>query len=275
MDYVKTEIFLFGAFLLLGGYLIYLGTIGKDRVVRQINFASAVESLNLSGISANKRYKRIRNILFALFAFLSIYKMSIAFTNGLILLLLSVALYFLSAPKDYFGKKETPYKKCKDLFIKKRRERLKQELIGITIQLKNLLLSAAGEKSFSTTYVLNRLLPYTKSTKKYFVDLTILHSVGEKDKAISLFENAFGTKQAADFVNILLKLDELPAQDFLPQIDLLLDGFWEERESYYDNKTKTQGQMLFLFASVPIALLIADFIFITVQVVLAPLTQLM
>lgn len=268
----KIEIFIFAMLMLFGGHLIFSGTTEKYKIKRKIKASSIKETFHLGGINAAEKYVRIRRIITMFLAVYGIYIMLYSIKKGIMFLLFVFILYLASSPVENFGKRRSLYKVGKDAYRNFRREGLKQELIGITIQLKNLIVSAP-EKTYSTNYVLSRLIPYTKRTKSYFTDFSLLYSAGEKEEGIILFEDGFGFKQATDFITILLKIDELPANEFLPQIDVLLTSFWEENETYQEKKLERQTSLLFSLSSAEIMALILDFVVVVIMSTLMALSN--
>ena len=247
-------------FLIIGIFLIYDNSIRKN-VLKQKGSLRRTAHEIAGGIrdkNINKKYEAIRNLITLLLLLISCVTVFSNVKKGVMLLLVSLAIYFFSQPEDKILGRKSPYRKGKELIKKTREEALKQELFTITVQLKNLIISGDG-KSLSVNYVLSRLIPYTNLSKPYFTQLLMLNMKGMGTEAQSIFSDNFGFKAASDFAYILLKLDELPASEFLIQIDAVLTELKEERNTYFAKKQVMTENLLFTLASIEIVALLINY----------------
>lgn len=244
----------------IGMWLIFDGLI-LSKNLRSINGASITIKEIVNGISKGGKdsYESIRKVIVFLGFVIAAITLLRDLKKALIIAIIVTLAYIVSAPEEKIYGIKSPYVFAKEKILKAKRGALRNELTATTVQLKNLILSN-GNKGLTTHYVLERLIPYTSLTKPYFVQLLSMNMKGEGKEAAKIFSDAFGFKLAEDFVYILLRLDELSSQEFLPQLDALLENFNEEKKTAQEKKRTATDTLIFALASAQVIAVIGNFI---------------
>ena len=244
----------------IGMWLIFDGLI-LSKNLRSINGASITIKEIVNGISKGGKdaYESIRKVIVFLGFVIAAITLLRDLKKALIIAIIVTFAYIISAPEEKIYGIKSPYVFAKEKILKAKRGALRNELTATTVQLKNLILSN-GSKGLTTHYVLERLIPYTSLTKPYFVQLLSMNMKGEGKEAAKIFSDAFGFKLAEDFVYILLRLDELSSQEFLPQLDALLENFNEEKKTAQEKKRTATDTLIFALASAQVIAVIGNFI---------------
>ena len=244
----------------IGMWLIFDGLI-LSKNLRSINGASITIKEIVNGISKGGKdaYESIRKVIVFLVFVIAAITLLRDLKKALIIAIIVTFAYIISAPEEKIYGIKSPYVFAKEKILKAKRGALRNELTATTVQLKNLILSN-GSKGLTTHYVLERLIPYTSLTKPYFVQLLSMNMKGEGKEAAKIFSDAFGFKLAEDFVYILLRLDELSSQEFLPQLDALLENFNEEKKTAQEKKRTATDTLIFALASAQVIAVIGNFI---------------
>ena len=244
----------------IGMWFIFDGLI-LSKNLRSINGASITIKEIVNGISKGGKdaYESIRKVIVFLGFVIAAITLLRDLKKALIIAIIVTFAYIISAPEEKIYGIKSPYVFAKEKILKAKRGALRNELTATTVQLKNLILSN-GSKGLTTHYVLERLIPYTSLTKPYFVQLLSMNMKGEGKEAAKIFSDAFGFKLAEDFVYILLRLDELSSQEFLPQLDALLENFNEEKKTAQEKKRTATDTLIFALASAQVIAVIGNFI---------------
>lgn len=223
-----------------------------------------------------KRYKMFCLLIVSvmlLFSFLKVIKGDL--TGCSKTLLLALLFYVLTTPREHynFGKKiyKTPFGAVLDMLYARRLDAMDTELASVISQMRNLIVSWSGQ-SRSAEYILSRLLPYTKLTRPVFLQTQSLIIQGQYDAAAEIFASNFRTKLAKDFSRVLPKLDRLPLEELLEQLNILMSNASVKRETRKEQKLQQSKMIIFLLASLELILIIGDFVYIVLYDCMAMMT---
>ena len=209
-----------------------------------------------------KRYVAYRNMAAIVLFILALLKASTGDSEYCTrLLIVTLILFLLSAPKESRKGKPTILKKMIDVVAAKKLQIKDDELVVVIGQMKNQILSTNAE-SLSTDYLLSRLMHYTKISRPNFILALGYIRKGEREKAGNVFMKDFGTKLGVDFGRILIKLDYLPATEFLEQINLLQETIQSKRETLKARKQNSKKILAYTLAAVFISTIIMNYVYI-------------
>lgn len=178
-----------------------------------------------------RRYMAIRKIMLSAMLLLSILKACEAdYRHSLLLFLIMLLALRLSSPKLQNNKgKKTFFAGITDMALKRRNDRLDEELTGIIIQMKNIIISK--KTGISAVYILTRLIPFTNLSKDAFTASLRYVRQGKMAEAASAFSMRFGTKLGEAFSRVILNLDSLPPAEFLEQLTNLQKTAMEQHNT--------------------------------------------
>ncbi|MDD2569431.1 MAG: hypothetical protein PHQ49_07295 [Clostridia bacterium] len=209
-----------------------------------------------------KKYTAYRNLIATMLLLWSFYNAingqpQTSIKTTLVLLVLLI----VTVPKNEIIKGiKSPFKMCFDLAYKRRQTVIDKELINVISQMRNLIIS--NDKSLSADYILTRLVPHTNQSKEIFVQTHSFLQKGRKNDAAKYFKTAYNTWLGGEFSQVLLKLDTLPANEFLQQIEILQESIEDIKDTDASRKIETKKTLLFTYATLQIMLIIFDFIYI-------------
>ncbi len=201
-----------------------------------------------AGINMNiNKYQTIRKLILLFFLFLGVLNL----IKGDVIearkyLLWGIIIYYLSFPKEKQHGKKTLFYYALYRLKKHRADAMDEELTGIIMQMKNIIISRQEE--MSANYILTRLVPFTKLTKKAFIEALRYIRQGENEKACKNFEKTFGTKIGTMFANIIVKLDELPVNEFIEQLGSIQKKAEAERRTRKNSKKTKINTIRYTFA---------------------------
>lgn len=226
---------------------------------------SSDEVFQNAGINLSvARYTAIRNLSAILAISYIVVEMLLAGIPAVKMqLILAMALYFVTAPKEYGGKKKTPtlFKKALDVIKKGYQDKKDEELMNLVSQLKNMIVTQKDNPK-SADYILETLMRFSNITAPVFMSALSLVRRGRPDEAYRDFAKKFDTKLGSDFAAIIGKLDQMNPAELVIQIDAFQSGIKEERRTRRLRKQEANGHRVFALASVLIVLLMFDFMYI-------------
>ncbi len=271
--------FLIIAGLLAGVLLIYEGLFGNRIIKQKIRISKIFKDLidcfadksndeifDKVGLRLSiKRYTAYRNLIAIILLVIAVWEMLTGQPTITIKISLILALYMvITIPKnEIFKGKKSPFKILVDLAYIRRQNILDSELSNIVAQMRNLIIS--NNKAVSADYIFTRLIPHTNLSKSIFVQTHSFMQKGRKDDAALYFKNAFDTWLGNEFSQVLTKLDTLPPREFIQHLDILQESINENKETETDKKRERKKALIFTFASIQMALIIFDFIYIVLM----------
>lgn len=210
-----------------------------------------------------KKYAAIRNLMMIIMTM----TVCLSFIGGDLkeaknLILLTIALYFVSVPRDAFMGRKTPFKWTLEMMRSEYLNKKDDELIAVITQLKNLA-TLKSEQDYSADYIIQNLMRFTVIIKPILARTLSLMRLERKKEACDYFKNELGTKLGDDFSIVLLKLDDLDTSDFLNQLELFLETVKEKRATRQSNKQQNLSYLVFLLASISVFCVFANFMYIT------------
>ncbi|WP_312648903.1 hypothetical protein [Aminipila sp.] len=220
-------------------------------------FASAGINMNI------EKYNLIRKVVIVGLLLLGILKLmhgDIVTTRKF--LVLGLFLYYLTYPKEMVHGRKTLFYIIMTRLKKRRAEMMDEELTGIIMQMKNIIISSGED--ISANYILTRLIPFTKLTRKAFISALRYIRQGENETATTSFEETFGTKLGSMFANVLVKLDELPAEEFREQLNVIQKKAESDRRTRKNKKMTKLNTIRYMFALAEAFIIAGNFMYLIV-----------
>lgn len=218
-------------------------------------FASAGINLSMG------KYMAWRKVIIWVFLLAAVIKLMESDMTAVRKYLITVLfLYLLSYPKESFRGKKTPFYHVLLIMKKRKADAMDEELTGIIMQMKNIIISS--DREVSANYIFMRLLPFTKLTNKAFSLALMYIRHGDIKKAGEAFREAFDTKLGDMFSSILAKLEELPAREFLEQLDMTVKKADAEHKTRREAEKVRVNTTRRLFAVIESVLIMVNFVYL-------------
>lgn len=234
-----------------------------NKVFQTLSDKNADEIFKKVGINLSiQRYTAYRNIIMIVIIAMAFIKATQGDAKSAMkLLICSIGFYILSYPKDIFKGRKTPFKYLFDSIYATRLAKKDEELMTVVSQMKNLIISH-GSVAISTDYILTRLIGFTNISKPNFIQTLALIRKGEREKAYEVFSRDFGTKLGVEFAKIMIRLDSLPASEFLEQISILQESVKEKKQTLKERKIQQKKLLVYVLASLELSVIIFNYVFI-------------
>lgn len=217
-----------------------------------------------AGINMNmEKYQTIRKMTIGcllIFGVLKLMHGEIITTQKV--LLLSLVGYYLTYPKETVNGRKTPFCMVLEKLRKRRADAMDEELTGIIMQMKNIMISSGN--TISANYILTRLIPFTKITKKAFVSALRYIRQGENVVAAASFKENFGTPLGKLFADIVVKLDALPVEEFREQLDIIQKKAEAERRIRKNRQITRLNTVRYMFAMAEAFIIAGNFMYLIV-----------
>lgn len=200
------------------------------------------------------KYKTIRKLI--LYGFLILAGLKLIRGKMLLAKLnigLGVFIFYITSPQKSF------FTYILKNLSKKRKDAMDEELTGIIIQMKNLILSC---DDVSADYILTRVLPFSKLSKPAFSEFLKNMRRGDAKTAGKRFTESFGTKLGGLFANVLILMDELPQREFIEQLDMLKQRAESEHRTRREAKNANVNILRYGVAMLEGFLIVADFLYL-------------
>lgn len=250
---------------IMGTVIAYKPSIKRsiNKLLQNMSDKNADEVFKRVGINLSiQKYTAYRNIVMISIIILAFLKATGGDTTiTLRILIYAVGFYLITDPKDTLKGHKTPFKYFFDSIYSGRLAKKDEELMTVISQMKNLILSH-GTNSVSTDYIITRLIGFTNISKPNFIQALALIRKGEREKAFEVFSKDFGTKLGTDFGKIMVRLDYLPAAEFLDQISILQESIKGKRQTLKERKIQQKKMMVYVLASLELSIIIFNYIYI-------------
>ncbi|MDD2483684.1 MAG: hypothetical protein PHQ50_01455 [Eubacteriales bacterium] len=184
--------------------------------------------------------------------------------------LVMCVLYLLSWPTENFGKRRSPLRLLLDLQQRRHAEKLDDELLRITTQFKNLVYS---KESCSSDHIIETLMRYTKLTRRAFAGSLSLLRLAKPEEAYTYFQTTVGTRRSADFAAILRKLDDLPPDQFLGQIEAFQSNLRQAKMTRQKKLQEAAGNRILALVSILLTVIMFDYMYIMFAKMIVQLTS--
>lgn len=234
-------------------------------VIESMQDYSADEVFLSAGINLSiARYTALRNlvaIVSIIYLLVKIFLVGIIAVRGPLLIIMFT--YFITAPKEYYGKKKkpTPFKIVLNAMKRRYQDKKDNELMNLITQLKNMIITQS-DRPKSADYIIETLMKFSKYTTPIFMSTLSLIRRGDTNEASRNFAKKFDTKLGFDFSTIIAKLDALNPAELLTQIEAFQSGIKEERRTKRIREQENNGHRVFAFASVLVAIVLLDYLYI-------------
>jgi len=185
--------------------------------------------------------------------------------NVSILLVTWLIILIISRPSPKLLKFKSPFLIACELISKKNKEQSNIEIDRCLSQLKNIAISIS-DKALSSDYIIREITKYTKVTKPHFLRLLGFWCEGRYKEGQEYFTNAIGTEEAKSLAGLLGKLDYLPLDKFISQIELYQNQVAEQRKTTVKKSRETQGNIVFLIALLSGIIILLNFLVVVVGI---------
>ncbi|WP_206457886.1 hypothetical protein [Anaerovorax sp. IOR16] len=208
-----------------------------------------------------RRYNAIRKLLLIVIGLLAImYVMKGDIDFSIRLILFGIGLYYLLSSKEKFGRRKTVFARFCDAFSKRRGCAMDEELTGIIMQMKNIILSK--KNGTSADYILTKLIPFTNFSKAAFQTALYFVRQGRVSDAGEAFEERFPTSLGKSFARVMVKLDELPPEEFLKQLTIVQNNALEEHRTREEKKLVHIQHIKLMLAFCEAILIMGNFVYL-------------
>lgn len=208
-----------------------------------------------------RKYNAIRKLILLIIITLAVcHALKGSLMIGVKLLLFGMAVYLVLSPRKTFGREKSLFVRFFDHFATRRAHALDEELTGIILQMKNIILSK--KSGTSADYILTRLLPFSNLSKAAFQTALSYVRQGRMQEAGTGFSERFGTPLGTSFARIIVKLDELPPQEFLKQLTIVQNNALEEHSTREEKKLVHIQHMKLMLAFSEAILIMGNFVYL-------------
>lgn len=232
-----------------------------DRVLKQAG-------IKLSAFS----YQLIRYSLLVLWLAYTTY---IRLNRGLgvnIHILLWVITLVVSRPSLKLLNFRSPFSMLCDLMNKRKREKCDVEIFRVLSQLKNMVISMS-EKALSSEYLISEITKYTKNTRPYFMRMLAYWYEGRYKEGQEYFQSSIGTETAKAIAGLIGKLDYIPPEEFISQIDLYQNQVEDKRKTAVKKVREHQGNVVFVIAMLSGIAILINFLAVAVGIDTIPMLK--
>lgn len=271
--YISILIMLLIAFLFIFDGFFSNNIIKQKKSLRKIymdfinNFADKTQddTFNKAGIKLSlKKYTAFRNLIGVFIMIVAMYNLSNGYMQESVKATVFTGTFMiLTSPKEELIKgHRSPFRIAIDFIYKKRQILLDKELVEVIQQMKGLIIT--NNDNISADYIFTRLVPYCKVSKTIFIQTHAFLMTGRRKAASEFFANSYNTNLGRKFAAILLKLDKLPAVEYLKELEILQKNITEEKKTTLERKRQTKISIIFTLAGVQLAIIIFDYIYIVI-----------
>lgn len=233
------------------------------------NISKMIEDNNFSSYLLDKVVWiiRIRYILITIIFFILVLKCIHRNIDSFIVVLASL-LYIITIPRVKIKSIYMPF----GILLKKLNESIsfKQDLeISIVItQLKNIIVSQTTTL-VSLSYMLTKVIIFTKHTRKTFIKTISLLDLGKEDEAKDTFYKELSTTLAKDFAYIFIKYDYLNPKETINQLEVLEERIYGKNISIKNKKQELYSNLLYILPTMLCFLILLNFIKIILNIIMS------
>lgn len=139
---------------------------------------------------------------------------------------------------------KSPFNFVIEKISKRKKEKSNVEIYRCLSQLKNIAISISN-KTLSAEYIIREINKFTKVTKPHFQRLLWFWCEGRQEEGQEYFSNSIGTEAAKSLASLLAKLDYIPPDKFISQIELFQNQVEEDRKTAVKVSREAQGNFVF------------------------------
>jgi hypothetical protein len=172
-----------------------------------------------------------------------------------------LGMFILSAPKEKFMNRRTPFKFLIDTLKENHRGKQNIEIYRSISQLKNIAISKQNNPP-SSDFVLEQLRKFTSVVRPEFNRMSYLFNEGKKEEACDYFSSAIGTKEAEQLANLLSKLDLLNPFELRHQIEVYQEGMKKERETRKKKHNEFKSNLIYFVVIASCSLVLLNFVIV-------------
>ncbi len=166
----------------------------------------------------------------------------------------------------------SPFSMLCDLMNKRKREKCDVEIFRVLSQIKNMVISMS-EKALSSQYLIGEITKYTKVTRPYFMRMLAFWYEGRYEEGQEYFQSSIGTDAAKSIAGLIGKLDYIPPEEFISQIDLYQKQVEDKRKTVVKKVREHQGNVVFVIAMLSGIAILINFLAVAVGIDTIPMLQ--
>ncbi|PYG84323.1 hypothetical protein LY28_03637 [Ruminiclostridium sufflavum DSM 19573] len=176
-------------------------------------------------------------------------------------------LVFLVAtrPSMKLLKYRSPFCLICEAITKKNREKCSIEIDRCLSQLKNMAISMS-DKALSSDCIIREISKSAKIIKPYLNRLLAYWYEGRQRDGQEYFAQAIGTEPAKSFAALLGRLDYIPPDKLISQIELYQSQLGEKRKTAVKKAREIQGNIVFMIALVSGFAVLINFLVVVVGI---------
>ncbi len=187
-------------------------------------------------------------------------------------ILLWVITLVVSRPSLKLLNFRSPFSMLCDLMNKRKREKCDVEIFRVLSQLKNMVISMS-EKALSSEYLISEITKYTKNTRPYFMRMLAYWYEGRYKEGQEYFQSSIGTETAKAIAGLIGKLDYIPPEEFISQIDLYQNQVEDKRKTAVKKVREHQGNVVFVIAMLSGIAILINFLAVAVGIDTIPMLK--
>ncbi len=186
--------------------------------------------------------------------------------------LLWLVIFIVSRPSLKLLNFRSPFSMLCDLVNKRKREKCDVEIFRVLSQLKNMVISMS-QKALSSEYLIGEITKYTKATRPYFMRMLAFWYEGRYKEGQEYFASSIGTEAASSIAGLIGKLDYIPPEQFISQIELYQNQVEDKRKTAVKNVREHQGNVVFVVAMLSGIAILINFLAVAVGIDTLPMLQ--
>ena len=199
----------------------------------------------------------ILGLVFAYMLYLRFYVGAVSTTMVVSWLIVFVVSY----PKlEFFGMK-TPFYAISNFFMSEYKNRLNAEVFRAISQLKNLSIAQAS-KPVGSVFILQELMKYSKRTKTIFARTLSLFMQNKPKEGADYFADAIGTRQASEFANLFVLIDNLNPVELKEQLEMYQDYVSNEKRTAREKSNEYKGYVVYGLVVTSVSIVFFNFMVI-------------
>lgn len=187
-------------------------------------------------------------------------------------ILLWFITFIITRPSLKLLSYKSPFSLVCDQMNKRKREKCDVEIYRCLSQLKNLVISMS-QKALSSRYIIGEITKYTKVTKPYFIRMLAYWYEGRYEEGQEYFSGSVGTEAAKSIAGLIAKLDYIPPDQFISQIELYQNEVEEKRKTAVKKARQLQGDIVFVIAMLSGIAILINFLAIAVGIDTIPMLR--
>lgn len=180
-------------------------------------------------------------------------------------LALLTLLFIATIPRQNLYNLKLPLFYVKEFMQKRKKQILNQEIYRTISQMVNLF-NVKGETAFSSSYVFDEIIKFTRVSKPVYYQMLSLWNMNRRDEAADYFAREVGTKEARDLASVFLKLDYLSPGELKNQLIHYQNNIRTEKVTLREKINERNGNLMYILAIISAIVVLLNFLVIVLVV---------